>query len=164
MGVGDERDPLLARQVLPGTDRRGDRPHRAASIAATPTLGTPEAPSCTVPMGHASSRPGRAARGTRFSGCPCDMTETGQRHDSSGANQSLREWQIRHGLSAGRLAAFMSWGLPPHIRTSPTPSPKLPNVGDARPQVWRLSFRPASEPPGAVSSRAASRPRGEYAR
>ena len=121
-------------------------------------------PSCAVPMDYASSRPRKAAGGTRSPGSPCDMTESRRRHDPSGANQRPHGRQQHHGLAAKRLMVFMSWSCPQHIRTWPAPSPKLPNIGDTRPHVGRVSSRPASEPPGAVSSRAASRPRGESSR
>ena len=120
--------------------------------------------SCAVSMDYASSCPCKAAGGTQSPGSPCDMTESRRRHDPSGANQRLRGRQQRHGLAAKRLMVFTSWGCPQHIRTWPTPTPKLPSVGDARPQVFRVSFRPESESPGALSSRAASRPRGECSR
>ena len=60
-------------------------------------------PSCPVPMRRVSSRPGRAAGGTRFPGSTLDMTETAERHDPGGAIQSLRRRQQRNGLAAGRL-------------------------------------------------------------
>ena len=62
-------------------------------------------PSCPVPMRRVSSRPGRAAGGTRFPGSPRDITQTGERHDPGGPIQSLRGRQQRHGLAAGRLVA-----------------------------------------------------------
>ena len=62
-----------------------------------------DSPSCPVSMGDVSSFPDRASCGTRVSLSPCDMTETGHRHDPNGAFQSLRGWQQRHG-ARGRTA------------------------------------------------------------
>ena len=85
----------------PATASRGT----VGSICTT-TTGDLHRLSCPAPMGHVSLPPGGAACGTRNSRSRCDnMTETGHRHDPNSAIQSLRGWQQRHGLAAGRLVA-----------------------------------------------------------